>query len=199
VFESRQRGTTFVRGTDRWLLLAGVGALVLGLVLRLLTDIGRSTAVAERVDTLPPLAAPAPASVPPTTAETLAATGRPATPDAPPVAGTDSAVPTAAPAEATADRPAPSRPTAPPPTKGVAPAGTWSVQLGTFGQQPNADRLRAQVEALGYAVTLEPIARDSGAMYRVRAVGFGNRDEAQRAADKIASATGTRGVVAAVR
>lgn len=199
MFESRRRGSTFVRGTDRWLLLAGVGALMLGLVLRLLTDIGRSTAVAERVDTLPPLAAPSPATVPPTTAETLAATGRPTIPDVPPVAPTDSPASVAAPTSETARRPAASRPAAPPPPAGAARVGTWTVQLGAFGQQSNADRLRAEVEALGYRVTLEPLAGASGVMHRVRAVGFTDRAEAQRAADRIASATGTRGVVAAVR
>ncbi|MCU0619894.1 MAG: SPOR domain-containing protein [Gemmatimonadales bacterium] len=73
------------------------------------------------------------------------------------------------------------------------------MQLGTFGQQANAEKLRSEVDALGYRTATETISTASGAMHRVRAVGFADATAARRAADSIASATGTRGLVARPR
>jgi DedD protein len=209
VFESRRRGSTFVRGTDRWLVMAGVGALVLGLVLRLLTDIGRSTSAAPPPESrLPNVAMPGAPAALPTTAETLAATVERSEPPSPgaaakPVRPLEAAPPapgasparTAAPAAADSPpaRPAATRPAA------VPSGGGWSVQLGTFGQQANAEKLRSEVDALGYRTATETISTASGAMHRVRAVGFADATAARRAADSIASATGTRGLVARPR
>jgi cell division septation protein DedD len=181
VFATRRKGNLFTTGPDRWLVLAGAGLLVLGLVLRLLTDIGRSTATGDTAtpmaDTQQPALEPAPSTaLPPTTAETLAAT--------PPV-------PAPAPRSAAnlevgrklvpvIEQPAP-----------IPRAGDWGVQLGAFSKRANAERLAAQVRQLGYQSSVAP----SGSLSRVRVTGLANRATAQLAADSIAGALGTKGVV----
>lgn len=191
MFATRRKGSLFTSGPDRWLVLAGSGLLVLGLVLRLLTDIGRSTAVG---DTAAPVAdMPAPESSPPgaptlpaTTAETLAASPPALTPaPAADVKPTPlKAPPTTAKAAA---KPAP-KPSAPAEASGLS---GWGVQLGAFGNRANAQRLRSRVEVLGYHANVI----DGGTLSRVRVSGLANRASAETAADSIARALGTRGVV----
>ena len=171
MFAMRRKGNMFSNGPDRWLVLAGAGLLVLGLVLRLLTDIGRSTATG---DTTTPVAdttlgpeAPA-LALPPTTAETLAAT--PSTPEPAPAS-------TTAPAAGTA---------------GTSAAATgWGVQLGAFGQADNAQRLAGRVRELGYQAGITR----AGRLTKVRVNGLADRAAAQVAADSIARVLETTGVV----
>jgi cell division septation protein DedD len=168
-------------------VLAGAGLLVLGLVLRLLTDIGRSTAAG---DTAAPIAdkaapqpsAPAAASLPATTAETLAASP-PASVPAPAVVAT----PTPPKAPPTAAKAAP-RPATPVDATGLS---GWGVQLGAFGNRANAERLRSRVQVLGYRANII----DAGTLSRVRVSGLADRSAAEAAADSIARALDTRGVV----
>ena len=179
MFAMRRKGNMFTSGPDRWLVLAGAGLLVLGLVLRLLTDIGRSTAAG---DTATPVADTGlhpedPAlGLPPTTADTLAAS--PAVPDPPPVS---------------LNKPVPARSSTP--AVGTTPASStasgWGVQLGAFGQTANAQRLAARVRDLGYqAGTMQ-----AGRLTKVRVDGLANRSAAQAAADSIARVLETKGVV----
>ena len=176
MFAMRRKGNRFTSGPDRWLVLAGAGLLVLGLVLRLLTDIGRSTAAG---DTATPVAdtralpeEPAP-GLPPTTADTLAAST--AVPEPPPVS---------------VARPVPVKPSAP--AIAAAPAATgWSVQLGAFGQAANAQRLAGRVRELGYEASVV----NAGKLTKVRVDGLADRRAAQAAADSIARVLDTKGVV----
>jgi len=187
VFATRRKGSLFTSGPDRWLVLAGAGLLVLGLVLRLLTDIGRSTAAGDMAAPAADMAtsessAPAAPSLPATTAETLAAS--PPTPEPAPAAVVTPARPKAPP---TAAKPAP-RPTGPVEATGLS---GWGVQLGAFGNRVNAERLRSRVQVLGYRTNLI----DAGTLARVRVSGLTDRPAAEAAADSIARALGTRGVV----
>ena len=186
----RRKSSLFSAGPDRWLVLAGAGLLVLGLVMRLLTDIGRSTAQGDKTTPVADTQAPTPA-LPATTAETLAAT-----PSAPVPAPPESRPAAAPPPEATT--PAPkrdARPNATPPAKPAAPAALatngWGVQLGAFGQRANAERLQTQVQRLGYTASVGA----SGTLTRVRVVGLPDRAAAQQAADSIGRALGTKGLV----
>lgn len=188
MFATRRKGNLFTSGPDRWLVLAGAGLLVLGLVLRLLTDIGRSTAAGDTAtpvaDTKAPAVEPVPAAepahaaaLPPTTAETLAAT--PPVPEPVPAPTTRPAAPATKPTPPAAKAPA-------------APATSgWGVQLGAFGQRANAERLQSRVRALGY----EAGVTETGTLARVRVNGLADRAAAEAAADSIAHALGTRGVV----
>ncbi len=191
MFATRRKGSLFTSGPDRWLVLAGAGLLVLGLVLRLLTDIGRSTAAG---DTAAPVAdMPTPESSPPgapalpaTTAETLAASPPALAPA--PAADVKPSRPKSPPAAArAAAKPAP-KPSAPVEATGLS---GWGVQLGAFGNRANAERLRSRVEVLGYHTNVI----DGGTLSRVRVSGLADRASAEAAADSIARALGTRGVV----
>ena len=189
MFASRRKGSLFTSGPDRWLVLAGAGLLVLGLVLRLLTDIGRSTAAGDTAAPIADMAtpvspAPAAPSLPATTAETLAAS--------PPIPAPATVTKTSVPkASSTATRPAASpapKPSAPVEATGLA---GWGVQLGAFGNRANAERLRSRVQVLGYGTNII----DAGTLTRVRVSGLADRQAAEAAADSIARALGTRGVV----
>lgn len=170
----RRKTSLFSAGPDRWLVLAGAGLLVLGLVLRLLTDIGRSTAQGDTTTHVADTQASPPAALPATTAETLGAT-----PPAPAVPQPESRPPSTPAPEAA--KPAPAA---------LATNG-WGVQLGAFGQRANAERLQAQVQKLGYTASVGA----SGALTRVRVVGLPDRAAAQQAADSIGRVLGTKGLV----
>jgi cell division protein FtsN len=191
VFASRRKGSLFTSGPDRWLVLAGAGLLVLGLVLRLLTDIGRSTAAGDTAAPVadmatPEASAPGVPTLPITTAETLAAS--PAAREPAPAAVPKAAQPKA-PSAATrsAAGPAPTK-TAP---AAASDAAGWGVQLGAFGNRANAERLRSRVQVLGYRTDVI----EAGTLARVRVSGLADRAAAEAAADSISRALGTRGVV----
>jgi len=191
VFATRRKGSLFTSGPDRWLVLAGAGLLVLGLVLRLLTDIGRSTAAGDMAAPAADMAAseasaPAAASLPATTAETLAAS--PPTPEPAPAAVVKPALPKAPPTVAKpAAKPA-STPSGPVEAAGLS---GWGVQLGAFGNRANAERLRSRVQVLGYQTNVI----EACTLSRVRVGGLSDRRAAEAAADSIARVVGTRGVV----
>ena len=69
------------------------------------------------------------------------------------------------------------------PTPGVT---GWALQLGSFGQRANAQRLVGQIQELGISAYSETITMDSGSvLYRVRAGAFATQDDALDAGDKI--------------
>jgi len=179
VFAMRRKGNMFTSGPDRWLVLAGAGLLVLGLVLRLLTDIGRSTAAGDTATPVADTGALEPAlGLPPTTADTLAAS--PAIPEPPPVS-IAKPVPVKSAARASGTAPTASAATG------------WSVQLGAFGQAANAQRLAGRVRELGYEASVV----NAGKLTKVRVDGLADRRAAQSAADSIARVLDTKGVVVA--
>ena len=63
-------------------------------------------------------------------------------------------------------------------------AGQYLVQVGSFGQQQNADRFAAEVRTQGYTVTVQ----GAGALYRVLVGGFASRPEDSAARDSLARA-----------
>jgi DedD protein len=46
--------------------------------------------------------------------------------------------------------------------------GMWAVQLGSFGNQQNAERLAADLRTQGYAAFLSQLPTQDGALHRVR-------------------------------
>ncbi|MFQ6006503.1 MAG: SPOR domain-containing protein [Woeseia sp.] len=50
----------------------------------------------------------------------------------------------------------------------VSPTGMWAVQLGSFSNQANADRLAADLRDEGYAAFLSQLRTESGPLHRVR-------------------------------
>jgi cell division septation protein DedD len=87
---------------------------------------------------------------------------------APPATQTGPAAATQAPAAVTA-RPAPLRPVAvaaKPPAPAVR--GAWTVQLGTFSSQANADRLVHELQGKGFAAFSTESSSGGRKLYRVR-------------------------------
>lgn len=69
-----------------------------------------------------------------------------------------------------------------------SPTGMWAVQLGSFSNQANAERLAADLRKKGYAAFLSKLQTDSGALHRVRIGPQNNRDSAEAIAVKLNSA-----------
>jgi len=66
--------------------------------------------------------------------------------------------------------------------------GTWLVQVGTFGQKENADRLVAGLKALGFEAIVSTMARSGKTMYRVRVGPPGTRAQADDLSGRLAAA-----------
>jgi DedD protein len=73
---------------------------------------------------------------------------------------------------------------APPETPAVA--GGWVIQVGSFGNQSNADTLRDKLRADGFATQVERVILDSGSTtYRVRVGPYLDKGEAEETALKL--------------
>ncbi len=115
---------------------------------------------------LAPTPAPAPVPAAPTPA-----------PDAAPSGGTP------APSTATSTpTPAPSLETAAPPPRS---GHEWVVQLGSFANRSNADKLVHQLKAQGFSVYMAAEGTGGAARYRVRIGPLGDRDSAERTIAKL--------------
>jgi len=65
--------------------------------------------------------------------------------------------------------------------------GAWIVQLGSFGDAANANRLREKVRDKGYSAHLQTINTSSGTMTRVFAGPFVERQDADKAKSQLDS------------
>jgi DedD protein len=133
------------------------------------------TIVLDREPERPPVARPVSesvAAVPPPQAE----------PQVEPPAAV-AAAPEKQPKAAPVAKPAP----APPPAASPVSSG-WSVQLGSFSERPNAERLANEVETHGFRAYLEPLKQPDRTFYRVRVGPRNTRDEAAELAGRLAKA-----------
>jgi DedD protein len=74
---------------------------------------------------------------------------------------------------------------APPP---VSTTGMWAVQLGSFSNKDNAERLAAELRKQGYAAFLSQLASDGGQLHRVRIGPQKDRDGAEAMAARLLKA-----------
>ncbi|NOR67072.1 MAG: hypothetical protein GQ528_06930 [Woeseiaceae bacterium] len=70
----------------------------------------------------------------------------------------------------------------------ISPTGMWAVQLGSFSNQANADRLAADLRKQGFAAFLSQLQTESGSLHRVRIGPQKNREGAEAIAAKLNSA-----------
>ena len=63
--------------------------------------------------------------------------------------------------------------------------GMWAVQLGSFSNQQNAERLAADLRNQGYAAFLSQLQTDSGSLHRVRIGPQKNRESAEDVAKQL--------------
>lgn len=74
-------------------------------------------------------------------------------------------------------------------------AGAWVVQLGSFGNANNAQRLRDKVLEMGYGAHLQQVSRGDTSLTRVFSGPFVNKDDAARAKAALDKAFGLNGLV----
>lgn len=115
-----------------------------------------------------PMAA-APATAPPTTAAAASTVAAPTPATAAPA--------TAAPAPATAE----------PATAAASPAAGYAVQIGSFGERSNAERLVATLRKGGFAAFIVPTT-SGRKLYRVRVGPVADRADAERLAAQLVAA-----------
>ena len=73
--------------------------------------------------------------------------------------------------------------------------GMWAVQLGSFGNKENAERLAADLRKQGYAAFLSQLDTASGTLHRVRIGPQKDRDSAEQMAARLQKAGHTGQVV----
>ena len=73
--------------------------------------------------------------------------------------------------------------------------GMWAVQLGSFSNRENAERLAADLRKQGFAAFLSGLATGSGQLHRVRIGPQKDRDDAEAMAARLKSAGHTGQVV----
>lgn len=73
------------------------------------------------------------------------------------------------------------------------PPGSWGIQLGSFSSKANASGLHDKLEAAQYPSFLEADKGKSGAIYKVIAGPYGNRDSAEKARNEISARQGIKG------
>lgn len=139
--------------------------------------------------TPPPVAAPV--AVPPAAAAPVVEAEAGAVPGMP-----EEATVVQQPAPSPVKPPAPARPAAsdvPPPVPATAaqvPAtgGAWLVQVGTFSQKSNAEKLAATLRGRGFAPVISPTTSGGRKLYRVRVGPAGSREAATSLARRLAAA-----------
>lgn len=73
--------------------------------------------------------------------------------------------------------------------------GMWAVQLGSFSNQENAERLAADLRRQNYAAFLSRLTTSNGELHRVRVGPLENREAAESMAKRLAGAGHTGQVV----
>jgi DedD protein len=95
---------------------------------------------------------------------------------------------TATPPPAQEAKPATSAPAQSNTTTGSSATGMWAVQLGSFSDQKNADRLAADLRKQGFAAFLITLQTDSGELHRVRIGPQKDRASADAMAERLGKA-----------
>lgn len=89
------------------------------------------------------------------------------------------------------------KPQDPPTTAASQPDHGWVVQLGTYANPKNADRMRAKLKQLGYVVSMESIQLRNGKATRVRVGPYAKKNEALNKQTQLQKQVGLNGVVLA--
>ena len=108
--------------------------------------------------------------------EPVPANGNSPEPQSAPVAAREE-VPPSEPAVAPAPEPVAAAP--------VSPTGMWAVQLGSFSNKDNAEKLAADLRKQGYAAFLSQLQTDAGQLHRVRIGPQKDRESAEAMASRL--------------
>ncbi len=80
---------------------------------------------------------------------------------------------------------------------GTSPTGMWAVQLGSFSERENAERLAVELKELKFAAFLSQAPGESGSFHRVRTGPLKDRESADAMAERLQKA-GHKGQVVPV-
>ena len=84
--------------------------------------------------------------------------------------------------------PAPDKPVPEPAVATSSTTGMWAVQLGSFGDQENAERLAADLRKQGFAAFLSQLSTSSAQLHRVRIGPQKDRESAEAMAARLKKA-----------
>jgi len=84
--------------------------------------------------------------------------------------------------------PEPEKPPSQAPAAAPSATGMWAVQLGSFGNKENAERLAADLRTQGFAAFLSQLTTSSGQLHRVRIGPQKDRESAEAMAERLAKA-----------
>src|SRR5210317_1879878 len=73
----------------------------------------------------------------------------------------------------------------PAPAQAASTTGMWAVQLGSFSNKENAEKLAADLRKQGYAAFLSQLATDKGTLHRVRIGPQKDREAAEATAARL--------------
>jgi DedD protein len=82
----------------------------------------------------------------------------------------------------------PAKPAAEKSAANASSTGMWAVQLGSFGDQENAERLAADLRKQGFAAFLSQLSTSSGQLHRVRIGPQKDRESAEAMAARLQKA-----------
>ena len=85
-------------------------------------------------------------------------------------------------------KPEPEQPAKQMPSAAPSTTGMWAVQLGSFGNKENAERLAADLRKQGFAAFLSQLSTSSGQLHRVRIGPQKDRESAEAMAERLAKA-----------
>ena len=85
-------------------------------------------------------------------------------------------------------KPEPEQPAKQMPAAAPSTTGMWAVQLGSFGDKENAERLAADLRKQGFAAFLSQLSTSSGQLHRVRIGPQKDRESAEAMAERLAKA-----------
>ena len=84
--------------------------------------------------------------------------------------------------------PEPAQVEAAPATPAASTTGMWAVQMGSFGDQENAEKLAAGLRKQGFAAFLSQLSTNSGELHRVRIGPQKDRESAEAMAERLQKA-----------
>jgi cell division septation protein DedD len=70
----------------------------------------------------------------------------------------------------------------------------WLINLGIYGSEEAANKMRDSVQGLGYAAHIVPTLGGENAIYKVQLGNFGSRSAAQNIVDQLENKTGITGL-----
>jgi len=161
-------------------------------------DVPAETKVAVTPLTPEAETAPVPAPTPSTEPAAPPSAAKPVAPDTGAAPATPEAKPAAVETTERKSDPTPKRASATPPNEAPGKISKgWAVQIGTFANTANAERLRERLKGLGYAVNAEAVTVQGNKAVRLRVGPYREKSAATKAKAQLQKDVNIQGLVVA--